>query len=514
MKGNLIIGQGLSKEPNPEIAAREAMEKALKELEGAPISMGLVFLSPRYAQPVLLQELKKYMKDAPFLGCTTEGEILNGLQEHSLCVILLSSPYIEAEVCHVKYDPEDPKGYIQDLISQKVLQKAMGEDYHKEISRQGKRCFGILFTPGPTFHQNSALYEVFLTLKEALGENIPIVGASAGDYWEMKGSWALSSKGIFENSIGFMLVVTSLRFGIGMSHGFESTDRRAILTKVAGLTVLELNNQPAMEVVPWLFQIKPEDLTNSYIPFKSKKILGVPDRFGRYQLVVPRFITKEGGLLLSQPLYPNTQVEAMKLSTTIAHTARDAIARALIRAGVEFPSISFVFSCALPWRLTLDHEKIEEYQAIRAAYGDVKVAGFYSMGEYGISLEGINRACNGAVSALIFSENLWDAAEIYIENQQLISSLNQKQSELKEAYKEWKATFDHLPISIAIIDNNFTITRVNKTMADSLGKPEEEIVGKKCFNLVQQLDSPPPIAPLLTCMKMVCQNLKRCMSLD
>lgn len=490
MKGNLMVGLGLSTESQPNKAAREAIKMALGQMDGALASMGLIFLSPKYAVKSVLDEIRENLGDIPFLGCTTAGEIFNGPKEESFSIILLSSPYIEAEVCHVEYDQADPDGAIQRLLTQDVVKKAINEEYRREISRQGKRSFGILFVPGVTRTQDSPYFEVFQALKEAVGESVPIVGGCAGDYWQLQSSWVLSPAGVLENSIGFMLVTTSLRFGIGMCNGFEPTNRIATVTKVAGYTVLELNGQPAMEVLPWLFQTSQEDLLGSHVALRTGKVLGIQDRFASYQLVVPRYITQEGGLRLSQPLYPNTQIQVMRPGEKITQTARDAITRALIRAGVEYPSISFIFSCALQWKLVSEEKKTEEYQAIKSAYGDVSLAGFYSMGEYGLSLEGTNRACNGAVSALVLSDELWDAAEIYLENQRLLASLEEKQVRLEEAYKEWEFTFDVIPISIAILDRDFRIRKINKTMADSLSMSKEEAIGKECFRLVHNLDRP------------------------
>lgn len=67
--------------------------------------------------------------------------------------------------------------------------------------------------------------------------------------------------------------------------------------------------------------------------------------------------------------------------------------------------------------------------------------------------------------------------------------------EVERARDEWARTFDAVPDLIAIIDNNYTILRANKTMADALGMTSEEVAGKRCYECIHGSDSPPPQCP-------------------
>ncbi|OGV46105.1 MAG: hypothetical protein A2X46_12365 [Lentisphaerae bacterium GWF2_57_35] len=60
---------------------------------------------------------------------------------------------------------------------------------------------------------------------------------------------------------------------------------------------------------------------------------------------------------------------------------------------------------------------------------------------------------------------------------------------------EWENTFDAVPDLIAIIDCDFRIVRVNKAMADRLGRTPQELVGKPCHACVHQLDHSPLTCP-------------------
>ncbi|MFA7402564.1 MAG: PAS domain-containing protein [Pelobacteraceae bacterium] len=54
----------------------------------------------------------------------------------------------------------------------------------------------------------------------------------------------------------------------------------------------------------------------------------------------------------------------------------------------------------------------------------------------------------------------------------------------------WERIFDAVPELIAIIDPDHTITRVNKAMADRCGVAPENLVGRKCYEVVHGLSQP------------------------
>ena len=52
---------------------------------------------------------------------------------------------------------------------------------------------------------------------------------------------------------------------------------------------------------------------------------------------------------------------------------------------------------------------------------------------------------------------------------------------LNQVYDMWEKTFDAMTDLIAIFDADHSIVRVNKAMADRLGLPAAELIGKKCY---------------------------------
>ncbi|MFA6411413.1 MAG: PAS domain-containing protein [Syntrophales bacterium] len=72
---------------------------------------------------------------------------------------------------------------------------------------------------------------------------------------------------------------------------------------------------------------------------------------------------------------------------------------------------------------------------------------------------------------------------------------------ISEAKKAWEKTFDVVPDSFAIIGKDHSILLINRPMADLLGLPPEQCIGKKCHQLVHGTDEPPFFCPHVRTMR-------------
>ncbi len=63
------------------------------------------------------------------------------------------------------------------------------------------------------------------------------------------------------------------------------------------------------------------------------------------------------------------------------------------------------------------------------------------------------------------------------------------------AKEEWERTFDSVPDLIAIVGDDFRISRVNRAMADRLHLTPKEMVGRWCYELIHGTQGPPSICP-------------------
>lgn len=80
-------------------------------------------------------------------------------------------------------------------------------------------------------------------------------------------------------------------------------------------------------------------------------------------------------------------------------------------------------------------------------------------------------------------------------NSRDITDLKQQEDALRLAEQEWKHTFDSISDLVSIHDPDFRFVKVNKTLADFVGKPAEELIGKHCYEVFHGLSDQWPGCP-------------------
>ena len=89
-----------------------------------------------------------------------------------------------------------------------------------------------------------------------------------------------------------------------------------------------------------------------------------------------------------------------------------------------------------------------------------------------------------------------------------ISERKKFEQQLVRAADEWRTTFDSINDMIAIIDKDFRILRVNQAFADACQMKPQEVIGRRCYELVHGTDTPHPQCPHMRTL----QNMQVCAS--
>ncbi|MBI5571643.1 MAG: PAS domain S-box protein [Desulfomonile tiedjei] len=89
-----------------------------------------------------------------------------------------------------------------------------------------------------------------------------------------------------------------------------------------------------------------------------------------------------------------------------------------------------------------------------------------------------------------------DASEYLLLTLRDITEDKRIQRSIERAKREWEYAFDAVPDLVAILDEDFRVVRMNKTMAARLGVDIRDAIGKHCYELVHGRDEPPPFCPL------------------
>ena len=74
-------------------------------------------------------------------------------------------------------------------------------------------------------------------------------------------------------------------------------------------------------------------------------------------------------------------------------------------------------------------------------------------------------------------------------------------TERKRAEEDWKSTFDTVSDSVMLLDADFRVRRANRATAELLGLDPGQVIGKNCYELVHQQNSPPASCPVQCMLK-------------
>ena len=71
-----------------------------------------------------------------------------------------------------------------------------------------------------------------------------------------------------------------------------------------------------------------------------------------------------------------------------------------------------------------------------------------------------------------------------------ITKRKKAEAAVTNAKEEWERTFDSISDPIFILDINHTIIKANNALFDLMKKTKEEIIGKKCYEVVHKMSRP------------------------
>jgi hypothetical protein len=432
MTKNVFAGVGISKNDDPFIAGKEAVEKAINEMKkrgGKKPTFGLVFCSGgKYGKDdktiqKLVDGAHSVFGDIPWVGCTTCGEISNyGLTTDSCLVSVISSEYLHVGIGiggnvyknAVKAGNTAAKQAVTTLQREKII-----TPYIKYLAEKRKTSvelmktysyFVLLLSPGLTLEENGMEDDVIAGVSEVVGKQIPIIGGTAGDNLRMLGSYQFANGKVYKDAAIATAISSELKIGFAFGHGYVPTDETCVVTKSDGYTVYELDKKPAGEVYAKMLGIKMNELwdTKSKImvkmtpmaKFMSKYLsmamdprsipfwsfsttnpFGIVDIYGNIAIRAAREM--KGNILEFQQKIPkNMALTKLKVDPKKVLGAEiDAIEDAEEDANAP-PEVLFIFDCIIR-KVYLGPEKMKRFlKFLRAKYPETKIIGFYAMGEF------------------------------------------------------------------------------------------------------------------------------------
>jgi PAS domain S-box-containing protein len=128
--------------------------------------------------------------------------------------------------------------------------------------------------------------------------------------------------------------------------------------------------------------------------------------------------------------------------------------------------------------LTLpDSSGIDTVQEVNATDSNVPIVVLTGLSDERMALHAIEKgAADYLVKGKFSDDGLMRAIRYAIERKR-------PEQKLKNAAKEWRATFDSIADFISIVDKDFKITRVNRALSDAFGVRPQELIGRRCHNV-------------------------------
>jgi PAS domain S-box-containing protein len=83
----------------------------------------------------------------------------------------------------------------------------------------------------------------------------------------------------------------------------------------------------------------------------------------------------------------------------------------------------------------------------------------------------------------------------------MLEDINQTKEALNLASLQWESTFNAINDSVFIMENDGKILQCNRATLDLLGKPQDEIIGKHCWESIHGTSGPVDVCPMLRMRK-------------
>lgn len=370
MSQSLIASIGVSAHSEAQQAGREAVEHALTQLGSASPKLALAFGSSWFDQASLVQGMSAALGDVPLVGESTAGEILSsGPTSHSCVVVLLAS---DALACGIG------SGEEVDRLPREAGQRAA---YTALQGLQGMPRSGFLLF-GDGLLTNYA--EVVRGLQEVLGTSSLIVGGMAGDDLRFGQTYQYVGARALSRAVVGVLFGGSLKFGVGIEHGFIPISKPRRVTRATTNVIMELDRQPAACVYEEYFgadlvtRMRQESLTRQGIAYP----LGIQGEAANQWLLrnVVSF-GEDGSLLCTGEILQGSWVQLMIGSRELAIEAAEQAARQAVRA-LNRIAVVLIFDSAVRRKLLGPHQAAQEIARIRQAIGlQTPLVGCYTYGE-------------------------------------------------------------------------------------------------------------------------------------
>jgi hypothetical protein len=355
---------GHSEEADGNEAVEEILQQCRAKLDGAVPRAGLLFAAIDFDHHALLCGITQAFPGIELVGCTTDGELSSelGFREDSATLILFASDTVDIAA-------GVGRGLSGDVAA---ACRAAVEAAQAKTDKPLRLC--IATPEGMTAEGHS----VTATLQQAVGHDIPLFGALAGDQWRLKSTRQFYGTEVLTDSIPVLLLCGEFHFAFGVATGWRQVGEVGHVTRAAGATVHEIDGKPAIDF--YRKYLGPGTKPTAEVPLAILSA-GNASEYLRASWGVVDETTGAVTFLATVPEGARVRLTLADRDEILTGCGESlAIAKSNFPVGLE-PAAALFFSCAAR-KILLGTRTPEELKLIRKTLGEtVPICGFYGYGE-------------------------------------------------------------------------------------------------------------------------------------
>lgn len=234
-------------------SATEAARAFGSAVQQARSALVLFFCSAAYDLDALAAELRRQFHGTPVVGCSAAGEFgPAGWSAHAITGASFDADRFTVTTCRLadlqRFDAAAGQAAVQQAL-QALERQAPGA--------HAGNTFAFLMIDGLGGREEP----VARALQSALGQ-IPLVGGSASDGQGLGRTWVYTDGAFHADSAVLVLVSTALPFRPFMTHHFQATGQRLVVTSAdpARRIVHEIDGRPAAQAYAAYLGVTPDQL--------------------------------------------------------------------------------------------------------------------------------------------------------------------------------------------------------------------------------------------------------------
>jgi hypothetical protein len=228
----LKVAVGHSNDPDSQTAISEVLEQICLTLAGVYPKAGILFAAIDFDHTLVLHRIVEAFPEIELIGGTTDGEMSSvlGFEQDSLTLMVFCSDDITISA-------GIGRGISKDAIaaSQSAVQQAMAAH-----SEQIQFCISL-----PESLTTSGIL-ILDSLKQALGEQVPIFGGLTADQWRSQQTYQFFRTEVCSDAVPILLFSGPILFSHGIASGWQPIGNPGRVTKAEKNVVYEIDNQPAL----------------------------------------------------------------------------------------------------------------------------------------------------------------------------------------------------------------------------------------------------------------------------